>query len=137
MSQETPEKDIITPIPLAQSFLDGKGLTPGDPAAFDGEGIEQETPAQYSTHNFHTGKIMVCIYESEASEVRIEGLPYDEFIQILEGRLILTPDGGEPTEFKTGDSLVIPRGYVGAWEMPEKYRELIVVDTSNMEEVSE
>ena len=49
---------------------------------------------------------MVSIYESEASSVRIEGPHYDEFIQILEGRLILTPDGGEATEFKTGDSLM-------------------------------
>ena len=134
MSQELAEKGIVTPIALAQSFLDGKGLTKGDPAEFDGEGIEQETPAQYALHNFHTGKIMVSIYESEASSVRIEGSKYDEFVQILEGRLILTPDGGEATEFKTGDSLVVPKGYVGSWEMPEKYRELIIIDTAYLEE---
>lgn len=32
-------------------------------------------------------------------------------------------------EFKQGDSLVVPKGYTGTWEMPEKFRELIVIDT--------
>ena len=31
-----------------------------------------------------------------------------------------------------GDSLVVPKGYRGGWEMPVPYRELIVVDTEFM-----
>lgn len=77
---------------------------------------------------------MVSIYESEPSKVRVEGSLFDEFIQILEGRLILTPDSGGEFEFKEGDSLVLPKGYTGYWRMPEKYRELIVIDTAYLEE---
>jgi uncharacterized cupin superfamily protein len=43
--------------------------------------------------------------------------------------LILTLDDGRTFEFEQGDSLVVPKGYKGSWEMPERYRELVVVDT--------
>ena len=62
---------------------------------------------------------------------------YHEFITILEGRLILTPDSGGEFEYKAGDSLIVPKGYVGGWDMPERYRELIVVDTEFMQEAAE
>ena len=129
----------ILPISIAHSFLDGKGLTPGDPSEFDDEeNISQEgEPAGFSTHNFHTGKIMVSVYEAGPGKVRIEGALYDEFITILEGRLILTPDSGGEFEYKAGDSLIVPKGYVGGWDMPERYRELIVVDTEFMQGAAE
>ena len=131
MNQETSSTEaIITPIPVEKSFMDGKGLAAGDPTEFDDEGVKQdEEPGAFGVHNFHTGKIMVSVYESEPAKVRIEGLPYDEFVQILEGRLILTPDGGDSFEFTQGESLVIPAGFTGSWEMPEKYRELIIINT--------
>lgn len=62
-------------------------------------------------------------------EVRIDNHPYDEFVQILEGRLILTLDDGREFKLEQGDSLVVPKGYTGTWHMPEQYRELIVIDT--------
>ncbi|MEM1402126.1 MAG: cupin domain-containing protein [Pseudomonadota bacterium] len=121
---ETPQ-----PVAIDQELLNGKGLTKGDPEEFETDAISQEDgPAAFSFHNFHAGKIVVSVYESEPKKVRIEGSLYDEFIQILEGRLILTPDGGGEYEFKEGDSLVVPKGYKGYWHMPEKYRELIVID---------
>jgi uncharacterized cupin superfamily protein len=126
----------IVPIAIEKSFLEGRGLTKGDPAEFEEEGISRENDAQasFGTHNFHTGKIMVSVYESEAAKVRIDGSLYDEHIHVLEGLLILTPDGGGEYEFKQGDSLVVPEGFTGYWHMPENYRELIVVDTGFMEE---
>ena len=127
----------ILPIAIEQGILEGKGLTQGDMSEFeDGEGITQgeDGSAGFSTHMFHTGKIMVSVYEAEPGKVHIDGSLYDEFVQILEGRLILTPDSGGEFEFKTGESLVVPKGYKGGWHMPEKYRELIVIDTAYLEE---
>ena len=80
---------------------------------------------------------MVSVFEAGPGKVRIEGALYDEFITILEGRLILTPDSGGVFEYKAGESLVVPKGYVGGWEMPERYRELIVVDTEFLQEAAE
>ena len=140
MSEQTSAEQLgITPITLDQSYLDGIGLSEGDPAEFEeeGEGVSREEGEEaggFRVHNFHTGKIMVSVYEAEPGKVHLDGLPYDEFIQILEGRLILTPDAGGRFEYKAGDSLVIPRGYVGHWEMPEKYRELIIINADYAEE---
>jgi uncharacterized cupin superfamily protein len=44
----------------------------------------------------------------------------------LSGKLILTEPNGTPQEFLPGDSLVLPVGYTGTWEMQGNYRELAV-----------
>lgn len=123
------------PISVDRRVLAGEGLSAGDLSEFDDEGVmpEDESP-DFRTHNFHTGNIMVSVYEAGPGKVRIEGSVYDEFITILKGRLILTPDVGGEYEFKAGDSLIVPKGYRGGWEMPVPYRELIVVDTEFMRE---
>ena len=122
--RQVPETDLLA----------GIGLAAGDPSEFEDEGISSDgESAGFSTHNFHSGKIEVSVYETGPGKVRVDGLPYDEFILILEGRLILTTDDGQRFEFDEGDSLVLPRGYVGYWEMPVKYRELIVIDTSYLD----
>ena len=121
------------PISVDRRLLAGEGLGLGDLSEFDDEGITlEEEAADFRTHNFHTGNIMVSVYEAGPGKVRIDGSVYDEFITILEGRLILTPDGGGEYEYQAGDSLVVPKGYQGGWEMPVPYRELIVVDTEFM-----
>ncbi len=43
---------------------------------------------------------------------------------VLSGKLILTEPNGTIQEFLPGDSLVLPLGYTGTWEMQGNYREL-------------
>jgi len=121
----------VIPVAIEQSYLEGRGLTRVDPSEFDGEGITQvgDATSESTKHDFYLGKILVAVYEAGPGKVYIDGAVYDEFVQILEGRLILTPDGGDAVEFKQGDSLVVPQGYKGYWHMPEKYRELIIINT--------
>ena len=127
--------DSALPITIPPHFLDGEGLVTGDLAEFDDEGITGEgEPLGFRTYNFHTGNIMVSVYESKPGKVRIEGSVYDEFITVLEGTLILRPDSGGEYTYKAGESLIVPKGYIGGWEMPERFRELIVVDTQFMGE---
>ena len=137
MSQESSSAPTaVIPIAIEQSYLEGRGLTRVDPSEFDDENITRDeayTSESYK-HDFYAGKIYVAVYEAGPGRVYIDGAVYDEFVQILEGRLILTPDGGDAVEFKQGDSLIVPKGYTGYWHMPEKYRELIVIDTAYMEE---
>ena len=131
-NKPTPETKVV-PIAIEKSFLEGKGLTPGDPSEFDDEGVTSEESdeelSKFSTHAFFAGKILVSVYESDPAKVRIDNLPYDEYVHILEGRLILSHDDGETFEFKQGDSLIVPQGFTGYWHMPEKYRELIIINT--------
>ena len=131
-SQESPpEPTPVIPIAIEQGYLEGRGLTRLDPSELDGENVtrDEDFTSESYTHAFYAGKIFVAVYEAGPGRVYIDGAVYDEFVQILEGRLILTPDGGDAIEFKQGESLVVPQGYKGYWYMPEKYRELIIINT--------
>jgi uncharacterized protein len=50
-----------------------------------------------------------------------------EFVQILAGRMTVTPDGGEPTEIGAGDTAVFPRGWTGSWQIHETVRKVYVI----------
>ena len=53
----TSAQPMIKPFALEKRFFEGKGLTKGDHAEFEGEGISAETaPVPFSTHEFHAGK---------------------------------------------------------------------------------
>ena len=131
-SQHTLAEDSskpILPITIHKHFLEGQGLVAVDPAAESDEGISTEGTINSSSHLFFEGKISAYVFDVDPGKVRIDGLPYDEYIHILEGRLILTPDDGEEVEYKKGDSLILPEGYTGYWYMPEKYREFVIINT--------
>lgn len=127
-AEEAPGPALL-PVAIEKHFLEGKGLVPVDPATAEDEGISREGPINSKTHLFFEGKISAYVFDVEPGRVRIDGLPYDEYIHVLEGRLILTPDNGEAQEFKKGDSLVLPEGYTGYWDMPERYREFVIINT--------
>ena len=119
----------ILPITIHKHFLEGQGLVVTDPETESDEGISTEGTINSSSHLFFEGKISAYVFDVDPGKVRIDGLPYDEYIHILEGRLILTPDDGEEVEYKKGDSLILPEGYTGYWYMPEKYREFVIINT--------
>jgi uncharacterized cupin superfamily protein len=54
-------------------------------------------------------------------------LEYDEFVLVLNGKLILTEQSGRAQAFTPGDVVILPKGYTGTWEMQGDYRELAVV----------
>lgn len=61
------------------------------------------------------------IWEKEVSEFP---WTYDdqETCYILEGRVIVTPDGGAPQEFKRGDYVIFPAGMSCTWKVLEPIR---------------
>ena len=117
------------PITIEKHFLQGQGLVATDPETASDEGVSTEGTINSSSHLFFEGKISAYVFDVAPGRVRIDGLPYDEYIHVLEGRLILTPDEGEEVEYKKGDSLILPEGYRGYWTMPEKYREFVIINT--------
>ena len=68
------------------------------------------------------------IWKSEPGILRDVDYPFDQVVFILEGSLILTPDEGEVQHYKKGDVFLYPKGFTGLWEMPEDYKELIIID---------
>lgn len=50
-----------------------------------------------------------------------------EFVSLLEGKIIITPEGKEPVEVKAGDGFVIEADFVGTWEILEDVKKYFVV----------
>ncbi len=78
----------------------------------------------------HQGDFVVAVFEASPAVIDISGpFPYDEFVLVLEGQVTLTNiDGGKQT-YNPGDTFLVPKGWLGTWDMPGKYREMIVIET--------
>jgi uncharacterized protein len=51
----------------------------------------------------------------------------EEYCQILEGVSVITDDDGQSVTVAAGDNLVVPRGFVGTWEVVEPTRKIYVI----------
>lgn len=78
---------------------------------------------------FEGTELRVSIFESTPARTNHRTRPtdVDEFVTVLSGKLILTEPNGAAHEFLPGDSLVLPVGFTGTWEMQGNYRELVVL----------
>ena len=123
------EENIEAPAPvrLDADKLAGLGLEEFEP--FPKE-IVLSGRSKHSYHTFFSGEeVVVEVYEAEPAKMKIdEPWPYDEFIYVLSGKLVLTDARGAVTQFVAGDSLVVPKGFVGTWEMQGNFRELVVIE---------
>jgi uncharacterized cupin superfamily protein len=43
-----------------------------------------------------------------------------EYVHMLEGKIIITPDGGESFTVKAGDAFVVEKDFKGTWKIEEK-----------------
>jgi len=78
----------------------------------------------------HKGEFVVTVYAAEPALIDISyPYPYDEFVFVLEGEVTLTSRDGEKQTYKVGESFVVPKGWQGTWDMPSKFREMIIVET--------
>ena len=84
----------------------------------------------------HEGEFVVALYEAMPAVIDIpEPYPYDEYVRVLEGSVVLTSSEGERQSYKAGDAFLVPVGWTGTWEMPTRFRELIIVDRKGWEAV--
>ena len=78
----------------------------------------------------HQGEVIVAVYEAMPALINIQNpFPYDEFVMVLEGQVTLTHINGQAQTYKKGDNFLVPKGFLGTWDMPETYREMIVIDS--------
>ena len=45
-----------------------------------------------------------------------------EFVHLLEGHIIITPDDGDPVSVKAGDTFVVESNFSGTWQIIEAVR---------------
>ncbi len=78
----------------------------------------------------HHGEYVVVVYEAMPAVIDIsEPYPYDEYVQVLKGEVTLTDMDGKALTFRVGESFNVPKGWMGTWAMPVKFREMIVIET--------
>jgi uncharacterized cupin superfamily protein len=75
---------------------------------------------------------VVEVYEAAPGKFQIVA-PYDEFIHILDGELILVAEDGESFVYRTGDWVMLPTGWTDTWENRGNYRELIAAERKSWE----
>ncbi len=76
------------------------------------------------------GENIVSVWDAGPAKLNFDTpSTYDEFVLVLKGELVLSDNDGNAATYKKGDMFMLPKGFVGTWDMTEEYRELIVVDT--------
>jgi hypothetical protein len=77
---------------------------------------------------------VIALYEAMPATIDV-AIPYtyDEYVLVLEGSVVLTSSEGVRQEYQTGDQFLVPEGWTGTWEMPSRFRELIVVESEQWE----
>ena len=120
--------DSAAPVRLDPDKIAGLGLTAVPPDAFKDILVGGELNMRVATL-FSGKELRAEIFESTPAKTNHRTRPTDgdEFVQVLSGKLILTEPNGVVHEYHPGDSLVLPAGYKGTWEMQGNYRELAVV----------
>jgi hypothetical protein len=120
--------DGVAPVRLDRDKMAGLGLTATPPDSF--KDILVAGTLNMRVANVFEGKeLRAEVFESSPAKTNHRTRPTDgdEFVYVLSGKLILTEPNGTVQEFRPGDSLVLPMGYAGTWEMQGDYRELAVV----------
>jgi uncharacterized cupin superfamily protein len=120
--------DTVAPVRLDRDKMAGLGLTAIPPDAFKDILVAGELNMRVAPL-FEGKELRASIFESTPARTNHRARPTDgdEFVYVLSGKLILTEPNGRVQEFRPGDSLVLPIGYTGTWEMQGNYRELAVV----------
>jgi len=84
---------------------------------------KQTAATQYTDPS---GQFFVGVWRSEPGKWNI-AYTEEEFCQMLEGVSIVTSAAGEALTLRPGDSFVIPRGFVGTWEVVETTTKRFVI----------
>ena len=120
--------DKIAPVGLDRDKIAGLGLTAIPPDAFKDILVGGELNMRVATL-FAGKELRVEVFECTPATTNHRKRPTDgdEFVYVLSGKLILTETNGTKHEYRPGDSVVLPLGYTGTWEMQGNYRELAVM----------
>lgn len=124
-----------SPVRMNAEAMAGLGLTPIPNDGFTDILVEGELEFTIA-RLFQGAELQVVVVESTPAKTdhRNRPLEYDEFVLVLNGKLVLTEPDGTRHEFTPGQSFVVPKGYTGTWEQQGTYRELAIIATRRSEE---
>ena len=132
--KEVKAQTAPSPVRLNPDKLAGVDLPAGEPFIAP-EAVLEGSHRPRGEMLYQGKELIMEIYEDDAATYAVtDPFPFDEFVLVMSGKLILTDAGGRVQEFTAGDSLVVPKGWIGEWKMVGNYRELIAIVTSAYEE---
>ena len=102
-------------VPVEEYFLPAEKLLEGNP--------KQSIWQHYTDAS---GQFSTGIWQSEKGKWNVAYIE-EEYCQILEGVSILTDAHGKAEILTIGESIVIPKGFVGTWDVVERTRKIYVV----------
>ena len=100
---------------LEEYYLDSEKLISGNPRQ-----------SVWNHYTDPTGKYFAGFWQSEVGKWRIS-YTEEETCFLLEGVSIVSEADGNSTTLRAGDSFVIPKGFVGTWEVVEPSRKLYAI----------
>lgn len=80
----------------------------------------------WTKHTDAAGKFFAGIWRSEPGKWKVS-CTEEEYCQMIEGVSVITGADGQALTVRAGDSFVIPRGFVGAWEVVERSTKRFVI----------
>jgi hypothetical protein len=124
--------DTVAPATLDRDKIAGIGLTAVPPDAYKDILVAGALNMRVATL-FAGKELHVSIFECTPATTNHRKRPTDsdEFVYVLSGKLILTEVNGAKHEYRPGDTVVLPVGYTGTWEMQGNYRELAITATKH------
>ena len=69
-------------------------------------------------HTNSDGKMVSGYWEATPGTYHATYTAY-EFVHMIAGRIIITPDGGSPVTVQAGDAFVIEADFAGTWKIEE------------------
>ena len=120
-------QEKVAPVRLDRDKIAGLNLTAIPPDAYKDILVGGQLNMRVATL-FAGKELNVSIFECTPAKTDHRARPTesDEFVYVLSGKLILTEPGGTVHTYSAGDSLVLPVGYTGTWEMQGNYREIAI-----------
>jgi uncharacterized cupin superfamily protein len=131
--KEAEARTAPSPVRMDPDKLAGVDLPAGEPFVAP-EAVLEGRHRPRGAMLYQGKELIMEIYEDDAATFAItDPFPFDEYVLVLSGKLILTDAGGQVHEFVAGDSLVVPKGFTGTWKMLGNYRELVAIGTAAYE----
>jgi uncharacterized cupin superfamily protein len=123
----TAQNTTTSPVRLDRDKIAGLGLTVIPPDSYKDILVAGQLNMKVATL-FSGKELSVSIFECTPAKTdhRTRANASDEFVYVLSGKLILTEPNGMVHQYQPGDSLVLPQGYTGTWEMQGNYREIAI-----------
>ena len=103
--------------------LDSNTTSAPETAILPGWKVIDGTPSMkpWVLHTNSDGTMVSGLWEATPGTYHATYTDY-EFVHLMAGRIVITPDGGDPVTVQAGDAFVVEADFVGTWEIQEAVR---------------